>query len=71
MTFLDFREHGLIDIEGLIYYMDLLPGLLMVPLLELTYEVFVDIVGPVIDLEYGIAVRTTGGENTQSQQNTC
>ena len=51
MTELNLREHCLVDVEGLINDLNLFSGLLLIPLLELIDEFFIDVVGPVIDLE--------------------
>ena len=63
MTELDFGEHGLVDVECLIYDFDRFPGLLFIPLLELAEKFFIYIVGPVIDLEDMASVLCTGAEH--------
>ena len=51
MSFLDLGEHRLIDVESLVDDFDLLPGLFLVPLLEIPDEAFFHVVAPVVDLE--------------------
>ena len=55
MTQLDLREHCLVDVKCLIDYLDLFSGLLLVPLFKFAKEFLVDIVSPVIDLQYVVA----------------
>ena len=60
---LDLREHGLVDVEGLVDDFDLFPGLFLVPVLKFSEQFFVYIVSPVIYLEYIAAlVRTAAGK---------
>ena len=52
---LDLREHGLVDVEGLVDDLDGLAGLLLIPRLEILDHRLVDVVGPVVDLEHLLA----------------
>ena len=68
VSFLDFGKHGLVDVEGLVDNLDLLPGLLLIPGLELGNDAFVDVIGPVINLENLVPVFGTCG---QKQGHSC
>ena len=51
MAFLNLGEHCLVNVESLVDNLDRLAGLLLIPLLELTDEAFIDVVAPVVDLQ--------------------
>ena len=69
MSKLDFREHGLVDVESLVYDFDLLSGLLLIPLFELTYEVFVNVIRPVVNLQdVGTVLRAAAEKKCSGKQ---
>ena len=51
MTELNLGEHCLVYVEGLIYDLNRFSGLFFIPYLELIDKVFIDVVGPVVDLQ--------------------
>ena len=56
MTKFDLGKHGLVDVESLIDYLNLLTCLLEIPLFELVKQFLVNIVRPVIYLQDAASV---------------
>ena len=60
---LDFGEHGLVDIEGLIDDFNFLACLFKIPLLKLSEQFFIDVVSPVIYFENAASVFRTAEQH--------
>ena len=66
VTYLDLRQRGLVDVEGLIDELYFLTRLLEVPLLEVLFNIFVDVVSPVEHFQLVCAVNTAAGTQHDS-----
>ena len=68
VSLLDFGEHRLVNIKGLVDDLDLLSGLFLVPLLEILDEAFFHVVTPVVDLQDVLPVRGATGDHKRRRE---
>ena len=67
MSQFDLGEHGLVDVEGLVDYLDRFSCLFFIPHFELIEELLIDIVGPVVYLENLASVFRAAHEHKDCQ----